>query len=330
MFFQDCLYFSKTTLFFYARFLRRGDILKESLNRGRNRMNANLRSGRPDFLALLALSITLPFASAPAQVAPIRVLFLGGGATTPHNPAAMRDVMKPVLEKAGMRVQYHTNESVLHADSLSRYDVMFIYNNKKGSRTDNTPDLTKAQEDALYKWVEAGHGVVAVHSATSSYLENPRFAELLGATYTVHGNALTAITITRPEHGSQTGVSPPTGWDEGRVHRFLKQDLTILATANTEKVPWTWVRLQGKGWVYYTSSGHDDRVWSDLKFQGQLVQAVKWADAASRSPMGIKPAAGRPEMFTGASGTLKDARGREVPGKAPQARTVGFSLPNPR
>ena len=38
----------------------------------------------------------------------------------------MRDVIVPVLEKAGMRVEYRTDEAVLHADSLSRFDLMFI------------------------------------------------------------------------------------------------------------------------------------------------------------------------------------------------------------
>lgn len=68
---------------------------------------------------------------------------------------------------------------------------------------------------------------------------------------------------------------PPTSWDEGRLHKMLREDNVILATLNDEKAPWTWVHPQGKGWVYYTSSGHETRVWSDSGFQGQSVQAVK-------------------------------------------------------
>lgn len=192
----------------------------------------------------------------------------------------MRDTMQPVLEKAGMSVAYRTDEKILNADSLARFDVLFIYNAKKGSKTDNTPDLTTAQENALYAWVEAGHAVVAVHCASSSYLENPRYAELIGASYTEHGPDLQYITISRPDHPAMIGVSPPTGWDEGRLHKILRQDLIILATANAEKTPWTWVHPQGKGWVYYTCSGHDERVWRDADFQGMLVQAVKWGYAA--------------------------------------------------
>jgi type 1 glutamine amidotransferase len=260
---------------------------------------------------------------------PIRVVFLGGGSTS-HNPDSMRTVMIPVFAKAGMQVEYHTNESVLNADSLSRFDAMFVYNAKKGSKTDKTPDLTTAQEDALYAWVEAGHAFVAAHSASSSYLENPRWAQLIGAEYTQHGNDFKYVTIAKPEHGAMREVKPPTGWDEGRLHNFLKQDLTILETLNDEKTPWTWVRPQGKGWVYYTSSGHDIRTWSDTAYQGQLVQAIRWASAAAH-PTGLAATGGEASaatasgpiaapigapaavpLFGSRPGKPRDARGRRV------------------
>ena len=175
----------------------------------------HIRFGRPPRLFLrVSIAALLCSSYIPSHAAAIRLLFLGGGATS-HDPAAMRDVMKPVFEKAGMTVEYHDNESVLHADSLARFDAMFVYNAKKGSKTDGSPDLSKAQEDALYGWVEAGHALIGAHGASSSYLENPRWAELIGAEYTVHGNDFKFVAITKPEHGSMTGVKPPTSWDEG-------------------------------------------------------------------------------------------------------------------
>lgn len=278
-----------------------------------------------------ALALATALAAAPDGLAqsPIRVLFLGGGPTTSHDPGAMRAVMEPVLEQAGMQVDYRTNESVLKADSLARYDVLFVYNSKKGMAADGTPDLTEAQEDALYAWVEAGHGMVAVHSASSSYLGDPRWAELIGASYKEHGDDLVSIAVSQPVHGSMTGVSPPTGWDEGRVHTLLKQDLTVVATANTGKTPWTWVRPQGKGWVYYTSSGHDTRVWSDTNFQGQMVQAVRWAHSASRPATALAPGAPAQADLRWAPERGRDALGRdlagEAKGKSPRTRFYGLT-----
>jgi len=246
-------------------------------------------------LIFLLLGLLVGLASAAD---PIRVVFLGGGHTN-HNPDSMRTEIIPVFEKAGMTVEYHTNESVLNADSLSRFDAMFVYNAKKGSQTDGSPDLTTAQEDALYAWVEAGHPFVAAHCASSSYLLNPRWAQLIGAEYTEHGNDFKYVTIAKPDHPAMQGVKPPTGWDEGRLHNFLKQDLTILETLNDEKTTWTWVRPQGKGWVYYTSSGHDIRTWSDTAFQGQLVQALRWGVTASHpvSLAPLRPGSRPPALF---------------------------------
>jgi uncharacterized protein len=276
------------------------------------------RAGRL-FLLCAALAATESMAQPP-----IRVLFFSGGSSS-HNPSGLRDTLEPILEQAGMQVDYRTDEAVLHADSLARYDVLFAYNAKKGSKTDNSPDLTKAQEDALYAWVEAGHGMVAVHCASSSYLENPRWAELIGGSYTVHGDDLAYITLSQPLHPSLAGVSAPTGWDEGRVHKLLKTDLTVVATANAEKTPWTWVRPQGKGWVYYTSSGHDSRVWSDTRFQGQLIQAVKWAHSASRPSTALAPGEPAPAVRKGIAERARDALGRDL--RPSGGRPVGLTGP---
>jgi putative membrane-bound dehydrogenase-like protein len=45
--------------------------------------------------------------------------------------------------------------------------------------------------------------------------------------------------------------------------------------ANRE--PWTWVREQGKGRVFYTASGHDERTWANPEFKKMLRNAIVWA-----------------------------------------------------
>ncbi len=249
-------------------------------------------SRRPSGLFLASCLSVSVLAIAPVRAQnPIRVLFLGGGATS-HDPAGFRAVIEPVLEKNGLAaVEYRTNESVLDADSLKNFDLMLLYSAKKGSGTggDGTPNLTTAQENALYKWVEEGHAVIAVHCASSCYLANPRLHELIGADYTVHGDSLDHINIVKPAHPAMKGVSAPTGWDEGREHKFLKTDTVLLATMNSKGNPWTWIRPQGKGWVYYTSSGHDTRVWSDTKFQNQIVRAVVWGDSVTGGTVTAAP-----------------------------------------
>ncbi len=41
--------------------------------------------------------------------------------------------------------------------------------------------------------------------------------------------------------------------------------------------PWTWVRKQGKGRVYYTASGHDERTWNNPGYHRLLTAGIRWA-----------------------------------------------------
>jgi putative membrane-bound dehydrogenase-like protein len=43
------------------------------------------------------------------------------------------------------------------------------------------------------------------------------------------------------------------------------------------KEPWTWVREQSKGRVFYTAWGHDARTWGHEGFQNLLERGVRWA-----------------------------------------------------
>ena len=53
------------------------------------------------------------------------------------------------------------------------------------------------------------------------------------------------------------------------------KDRTILQ--HREGEPWTWVRTQGKGRVFYTASGHDHRVWDLPQFHDLLKRAIYWS-----------------------------------------------------
>ncbi|MFT6621581.1 MAG: putative membrane-bound dehydrogenase-like protein [Limisphaerales bacterium] len=45
----------------------------------------------------------------------------------------------------------------------------------------------------------------------------------------------------------------------------------------TEPEPWTWIRTQGRGRVFYTASGHDERVWGRSEFHTLLMKGILWA-----------------------------------------------------
>ncbi len=41
--------------------------------------------------------------------------------------------------------------------------------------------------------------------------------------------------------------------------------------------PYTWTRTHGKGKVFYTAYGHDDRTWSQAGFQDLIYNGILWS-----------------------------------------------------
>ncbi|MBW8885755.1 MAG: ThuA domain-containing protein, partial [Planctomycetia bacterium] len=52
------------------------------------------------------------------------------------------------------------------------------------------------------------------------------------------------------------------------------------AIEGDRKEPWTWVRTHGKGRVFYTAWGHDQRTWSNPGFQNLVERGIRWAVGA--------------------------------------------------
>ena len=78
-------------------------------------------------------------------------------------------------------------------------------------------------------------------------------------------------------------------WDETYVHtKHNEKDRTVLEyrVEGDEREPWTWVRTHGKGRVFYTAWGHDQRTWGNPGFR-------IWSSAAFAGPPAKIPAVAR-------------------------------------
>ncbi len=69
-------------------------------------------------------------------------------------------------------------------------------------------------------------------------------------------------------------------WDETYVHHLHNEkNRTVLEyRVDAEgREPWTWVRTHGKGRVFYTAWGHDERTWGNPGFQNLVERGIRWA-----------------------------------------------------
>ena len=209
---------------------------------------------------------------------PLAVLFLGDQGH--HQPAARFADIKAPLQQCGIAVDYTEKLDDLTAANLARYDVLMVYA--------NISEVSADQEKAILDYVADGKGFVPVHCASACFGKNPGLIKLMGARFKSHGTATFRAVISNREHPLMQGFGGFDTWDETYVH---DQHNTVDRTVLMERVdgatrePWTWIRTHGRGRVFYTASGHDERTWTAPGFQDLLARGIAWAAGAKGQPV---------------------------------------------
>lgn len=221
-------------------------------------------------LTLITLFITL---TAPAATGPVRVLFLGHENNKVHNSSAAAALLMQECGRDAIYFDFFTQPTCLNPETLARYDAVMLYANHDKI----TPDQFKA----LITFIESGGGFLPVHCGSACFGNEPRFAALVGARFKSHGAGVFKASIVDKAHPIMKGVAEYETWDESYVHD-QHNPLGRKLLAEREREPWTWVREQGKGRVFYTASGHDNRTWSNANFQLLLRNAILWAIGDTR------------------------------------------------
>ncbi len=239
---------------------------------------ANIRAKA--FGALCGLLVFL-VSPACAESPRIKVLFLGdNGHHRPIERAA--DLLAP-LARAGIDLAYTDDLNDLNAENLARYDGLIIYAN----HTTISPD----QEAALLSFVENGKGLIALHCASYCFLNSPKYISLVGGQFESHKTGVFRTRIVDAQHPAMKGVQEFEAWDETYKHHRLTGDRHVLMVReeDSKREPWTWVRTQGKGRVFYTASGHDERVFRNPAYHRLVIQGIRWAVGRSDHQYVTKP-----------------------------------------
>jgi len=233
----------------------------------------------------LTLAFALIGVAVGTEGAPVRVLFLGDNGH--HRPAERFKQIQPVLAAKGIELVYTDDLADLNPAKLAGFDVLAIYANHT--------KITSQQEQAMLDFVAAGGGLAPLHCASYCFLNSPKYVELVGAQFKSHGTGTFKERIVNAEHPVMKGLSAIESWDETYVHTNHNRNRLVLAERRDEKgaEPWTWVREHGKGRVFYTAWGHDQRTWSNPGFHGLVENGIRWAAANSPSQLtsrtGLKP-----------------------------------------
>ena len=209
---------------------------------------------------------------------PIRVLFLGHESKL-HNSNEYYPILSKSLGRDAIYFDYVTsvNKALDDADYLNQFDALLLYANH--------PRISSAQWKNLISFVRSGKGFIPVHCASWCFSNVPEYDQLVGGRFKSHQGAVFSPRVVKKKHPAVQGIGKLEAWDETYFHeRHNSKNRTVLMVRDPllgdphdQPEPWTWVRTEGKGRVFYTASGHDERVWGKAEFHQLIKQGILWA-----------------------------------------------------
>ncbi|SEI37483.1 putative membrane-bound dehydrogenase domain-containing protein [Dyadobacter koreensis] len=200
----------------------------------------------------------------------LEILFLGHDSKH-HNSEKFFPMLALPLFQKGINLTYTSDLNSLNTETLAKYDGLIIYANH------NT--ISASQEAALKDFVEEGKALIPLHAASFCFQNSEWYIKTVGGQFYTHKYGTFTAPIVKKEHPVMTGLQEFETWDETYVHRKLNPDITILQERieGDHHEPWTWVRTQGKGKVFYTAYGHDERTWKQTGFHQLVMNGILWA-----------------------------------------------------
>ena len=268
----------------------------------------------------LLIPVILLFNFLLAEAGPIRVLFLGHPAKH-HNSNEYYPMLAKALGRDAIYFDYTVSveEALGDTNYLGRFDVLLLYANHG--------TIKAHQWKNLKNFVERGGGFVPVHCASWCFGNEPGFDQLVGGRFKSHQTGIFKARIVDGKHAAMNNVKAFEAWDETYFHnKHNTKNRTVLMVRDaakgdphTKPEPWTWVRTQGKGRVFYTASGHDARVWGHSGFHQLLKSGILWAAG--------DVARARYEKFLAGRAPLKYVKRDHIPNYEKRPEPLPYQLP---
>jgi len=208
----------------------------------------------------------------------IELLFLGDNGH--HKPFDRYPALQAYLGVKGMNITYTSSLKSLNPTYLKKFDALILYANHDS--------IAAPQEKALLEYVASGHGFVALHCASYNFRNSKELVKLMGGQFWRHTMDSIRTQNTLPQHPVLKGYQEIKTVDETYLHTLLQPDNIVLQSRiigvdqakdkpGQKLEPYTWVRKYGKGNVFYTAYGHDERTWNSVAFQHLVEQGILWA-----------------------------------------------------
>jgi hypothetical protein len=170
--------------------------------------------------------------------------------------------------------------------NLLDFDAVLLF-------TSGEPRLTAQQKADLLSFVrDDGKGLVAVHSAISSFGSWPAFKEMIGGSGAEpSGNSEeNEVHVLAPDFPGMRMFTPSFGIRDKffRISFARRENTRVLARSEPD-IPVAWTTSYGKGRVFVSQVGHDDAVWDRKDVQNMYLEAIRWVMHESEPLKNGKP-----------------------------------------
>lgn len=216
---------------------------------------------------------------------PIRALILTGESN--HDWQGTTKTLRHILEsRLGCQVEICDDPEhyILTSSNAMEFDVLLLNFNKQQRWA---PEV----EEGFQKFLEAGKGVVVIHSANNSFASWPRYERIIGGAWrtgTFHppyGRFL--VKAHDPTHPIMAGIQRFETTDELYSNlRDYPEEMHLLAYAEAPNTrggdqlaiqPVIWTTRREKGRVFHITLGHDVAAMNNGYFIEILERGTAWA-----------------------------------------------------
>jgi type 1 glutamine amidotransferase len=213
-------------------------------------------------------------------------------------------------------VDFSNAYEALKPENLAKYDAL-VLNNTTSLKTEIPENAFL--EPALLDFVRSGKGLAVIHGGADNFQKAEACAQMVGGRFWGHpwgAGGTWAFNLEEPDHAccahslKALGASYKLGdeiyqqkspfYNRAKLRVLLSLDLDDPATAGAKgqqrddkDYAVSWVRPFGKGRVFYTSYGHDQRAWMKKETLQHILDGVQYAIGdlkADDTPAGLSDA----------------------------------------
>jgi type 1 glutamine amidotransferase len=188
-----------------------------------------------------------------------------------------------------------------NAKNLDYFDAVVFY-------TTGELPLDEEQKASLMSFIkEEGKGFIGIHSATDTFYQWPEYGEMIGGWFDQHPwNTFEAPIIVEDRDHPATKHMPAAFSTKDEIYQFKnysRDKIRVLMRLDENKIDLankrvhrtdkdfavTWVKMHGKGRVFYSTLGHVEEAYDNPLIKTMYVEGIKWAMGLSEGHTNSHP-----------------------------------------